>query len=80
MHEPPVQEPLYVLAARCLGELTELLNRRTDDQEGIAAAATEDPGAPFSRIVGFLPELGEADSRAPPLRDREVARASPGRR
>jgi hypothetical protein len=70
MRKPRQQEPIYALAARCLGGLPELLRGRTADPEGIASAPAEDPDAPFSRIIGFLPEPDEAGRGAPPLRDR----------
>lgn len=54
MRSPPVEEPFYAVAARCLSRLAELGRGRLGDPADIAAAPAEDSDRPILPIIGFL--------------------------
>lgn len=62
-------DPLYAAAARCLAGLAKSSRNETADPEGLGSPSAEQPEAPFSRIVGFRPEPGEADGTGIALLD-----------
>jgi hypothetical protein len=50
-------EPLHAAAGRCLAGVAKLVG--TDDPASRVSPESEEPDAPFTRIVGFRPERGE---------------------
>jgi hypothetical protein len=67
MRNPPEQEPLYALAARCISRLAKWPDGRMAGAEGGVAPPAEDaPAAPFSQIIGFVSEPCEAAPNVPP--------------